>query len=81
VFAAIYNKKLLCRKYFANTTEGPIKQGMTVKVEAQFVFDCSIVVVGCQPSYLCLTILHWPAQLFGIGFNSRHAMAHVDNHS
>ena len=26
-------------------------QGMTLKVEAQFTFDCSVIVVGLQPSY------------------------------
>jgi len=26
-------------------------QGMSLKVEAQFTFDCSVIVVGLQPSY------------------------------
>jgi len=37
------------QKYFTNATEGPIKHRMTVKVEAQFAFNYSIVVVGSSP--------------------------------
>ena len=55
----IIYRKLLCRKYFANATEGPIKRGMTVKVEAQFAFNYSIVVVGLQPTMIKSMKFKW----------------------
>jgi len=63
-------RKLLYRNYFANAMEGPLKQGMAVELSPTF--DCLIVAVGFQLSYLCLTVFHWPVQLVCHRFKQWH---------